>query len=95
MLNLNTNLIHNIINALLIILPALLVATGCVQLTTGDLDCGQSWINPTYTTLAMSALAALKIGLNLMRDGIGGLWKVQPPIRPDATIASPGTKAKK
>lgn len=87
----NTNLIHNIINFLVIGLPALLLGTGCVQLAGGNLDCSASWLDPQIVLYATGALGVLKVLLNVFRDGITGLWKAQLAVRADATIASAGT----
>lgn len=92
MLNLNTNLIHNILNLLIVALPAVLIGTGCTQLLNGDLDCSASWLDPTYTLWGVAALGIAKFALNFLRDGIGGLWKAQSPVRSDATLTSVGVK---
>ena len=44
-------------------------------------DCSASWINPTYTTAAIAALQVVKLAINIIRDGLGGLIKVQPPVK--------------
>ncbi|MCV9967041.1 hypothetical protein OIU34_34995 [Pararhizobium sp. BT-229] len=36
---------------------------------------------PTYTTTAIAILGALKTVINIMRGGLQGLIKPQPPIR--------------
>lgn len=95
MLNLNTNLIHNVLNWVSLLLAgatAILMTSGCTSMVTGAIDCTASWINPIYSAYAISGIMVLKTILNVLRDGIGGLFKVQPPIREDATIASPGKK---
>jgi len=81
---LNSNLLHNILNvaiALLAGVTAFLLATGCTQLVTGALDCSASWIDPVWTTGITAALGLLKTGINIVRDGFGGLFKQQPPVR--------------
>ena len=78
----NANLIHNLINLLIIGLGAMLVSSGCVADTvTGNLNCSQSWIDPKITTVAITALGVLKMVMNIFRDGLFGLWKVQPPVQ--------------
>lgn len=80
----NSNLFHNILNvaiAGLAAATAFLLATGCTALPTGAVECSQSWINPTYTTVAVAALSALKTAINVVRDGFSGLFKAQPPVK--------------
>lgn len=84
MLGLNTNLIHNVLNFVGLIIGAL--------------------ITFDWTTLGLTAESAamlagwvllgdkiIKIAMNVLRDGITGLYKVQMPVRDDATISSAGT----
>lgn len=80
----NSNLFHNIANILIAVLAgatAVLLATGCTTLPTGQLECSQSWINPAYTTIAVTALGIMKTLVNVARDGLGGLFKKQPPVQ--------------
>lgn len=77
----NLNMIHNVINLLIAGLGAILLASGCVATATGTLDCSASWIPPQFTALAITALAVLKVVMNIFRDGLTGLWKVQPPVQ--------------
>lgn len=76
----NLNLVHNLINILIAALGAILIASGCVATATGTLDCSASWISPQITAIAITGLAVLKTVLNIFRDGLTGLWKVQPPV---------------
>lgn len=81
---LNSNLIHNILNILIAALAALtafMLATGCTTLPTGVLECSQSWINPAITTWIITGLGLLKSIINIARDGFGGLFKQQPPVK--------------
>ncbi|MDE1991680.1 MAG: hypothetical protein KGI75_04220 [Rhizobiaceae bacterium] len=81
---LNTNTLHNALNILIALLAAFtafLIATGCTALGTGLLECSQSWISPTYTTIGITVLAASKTLINVARDGLGGLIKPQPPVQ--------------
>ena len=64
----NTNLIHNILNAAIVVIPAL-EALNLAPLI-GD-----------QNALAIVAVLGLaKIALNLVRDGFFGLAKEQPPV---------------
>ena len=79
----NSNLFHNIANVLIAVLAMLtagLLATGCTQAVTGVLECSNSWIDPVYSTVAIAALGGLKMIVNVVRDGFGGLIKPQPPV---------------
>lgn len=76
----NLNFLHNLINLLIVVLGAALIASGCEATAVGGFDCANSWINPTITTWAITLLAGLKVVLNILRDGVFGLWKVQPPV---------------
>lgn len=81
---LTSNGLHNILNvaiALLAGVTAFLLATGCSQLVTGALDCSASWIDPVWTTGITAGLGILKTIINVARDGFGGLFKQQPPVR--------------
>jgi len=77
---LNLNFLHNLINVLIAALGALLLSSGCVASATGAFDCSQSWIDAGITTWIITGLAGLKVVLNVLRDGVFGLWKVQPPV---------------
>jgi hypothetical protein len=76
----NLNFLHNVINLLIVVLGAALIGSGCVATAAGGFDCTASWISPTFTTWAITILAGLKVAMNVMRDGVFGLWKVQPPV---------------
>ena len=81
----NSNLFHNILNVAIAVLGAVtafLLATGCTQTAVGVLECSKSWIDPTYTTVAISVLGVVKVLVNVLRDGIGGLALPQPPVQP-------------
>src|SRR4051794_4133809 len=80
----NTNLFHNIANVASLALAsitAMLLASGCSQGADGLFDCSTSWIDPTYTTAAIAVLQLIKIGVNIVRDGLDGLVRPQPPVR--------------
>lgn len=80
----NTNLFHNIANVASLALAgvtAMLLASGCRQGADGLFDCTTSWINPTYTTATIAALQVIKLIVNILRDGLDGLARPQPPVR--------------
>lgn len=80
----NSNLFHNLANIASLVLAgatAVLIASGCTTLPTGGLECSASWISPVYTTYGIMALQGLKIVVNVVRDGISGLVKPQPPVQ--------------
>lgn len=79
----NSNAFHNVANIASLALAGgttALLSSGCVQSATGALDCSHSWINPVYTAIAIVALQAAKLIVNIIRDGFGGLIKPQPPV---------------
>lgn len=79
---LNSNLIHNVLNIVIVAMSmgeAGLLATGCTQTLTG-FDCSLSWLPPAYVGVAVSFLGMLKLGMNLNRDGFLGMFKQQPPV---------------
>jgi hypothetical protein len=80
----NSNAFHNAANIASLVLAggtAVLMASGCTTLASGGFDCSASWINPAYTTGAIAALQAVKLIINIVRDGLGGLIKPQPPVQ--------------
>ncbi len=80
---LNTNAFHNVLNVLIALsasMIAVLLATGCTQFPDGTLECSQSFIGPGVAAVAVTALSTLKIIINIMRDGVAGLMKPQPPV---------------
>jgi hypothetical protein len=81
----NTNLLHNIINVVMILLAALtaaLLAMGCVSLPNGDLSCSDTlFISPTMATTIVTVLGIVKMLVNIIRDGFAGLAKKQPPVQ--------------
>ena len=80
----NSNLFHNIANILMAVIAAataILTAIGCTTLANGDLECsGATWLSPTVATAIITGLAISKMIVNVVRDGIGGLAKPQPPV---------------
>lgn len=79
----NTNTLHNVLNVLIALsalMIAVLLATGCTQLADGSLECSQSFIGPGYAAAVVAVLSTIKIVVNIMRDGVAGLIKPQPPV---------------
>ncbi len=70
----NTNLFHNILNVLLLVVAAL-----------ATFDWTVFGLDPTTTVKLVGGLALaqtiLKIVLNVYRDGLTGLVKEQPPVK--------------
>ena len=69
----NTNAIHNILNLLGLIVGSLIM-----------FDWASLGLTPaTAATIASGFILAdkvIKFGLNIFRDGLGGLFKAQPPV---------------
>lgn len=69
----NANMIHNILNIIGLVLGSLI-----------SVDWTQLGISaPTAAALAGGVLAAnngVKLIMNIFRDGLSGLFKVQPPV---------------
>lgn len=80
----NSNLFHNLANIAMIVLAAAtaaLLAIGCTTLETGALECSQAtMLRPELLSIAVMVLGALKVLVNVIRDGITGLTKPQPPV---------------
>ena len=74
----NTNLVHNILNvaALVVGLASLI---GCTTTAVG-FDCSASLLGPQWGGYAALAFGGIKILMNILRDGLGGLVKTQPPV---------------
>ncbi|NTG86224.1 hypothetical protein G6L15_08700 [Agrobacterium rhizogenes] len=79
----NSNLVHNVINVVIILVAAItagLSAWGCTTLPTGAIDCSASTIPPQYSGALIALLGVLKMVINITRDGLAGLSKPQPPV---------------
>ncbi|MGE0367037.1 MAG: hypothetical protein AB7Q00_15015 [Phycisphaerales bacterium] len=79
-----SNLVHNILNVLIAAaggVTAYLIATGCTDVG-GALDCSASSISPELTATITALLGITKTVLNVVRDGLAGLYKEQPKIEP-------------
>lgn len=88
----NSNLVHNILNVLLIITP-LAATLGCTD-TGITYDCSHSILGPKYALWLELGFGAIKLIMNIGRDGLSGLVKPQPPVA-DAitTVVTPVVKA--
>ncbi len=78
-----SNLVHNILNIAIATLSgvtAYLLATGCVETASG-IDCTDSALSPTITVIAVGFLSVAKFAINVIRDGLKGLVKEQPPVQ--------------
>lgn len=81
----NFNLIHNILNVLIVALIASMIASGCTADAAGAVaECSQSFIPDWLSKWLILGASAGKVLLNVIRDGLGGLYKQQPPIPPSA-----------
>lgn len=80
----NSNLFHNIVNILMIIIAAgtaILTSIGCTTLPSGDLECTDTlFISPSTAAIIITILGVLKMIVNVVRDGVSGLAKKQPPV---------------
>lgn len=94
----NTNTIHNILNALLAIMgvaTSILVSMGCTNVA-DKLDCSAStapeWLLP-WVVGAAGVIGTIKVIMNLVRDGFSGLFKQQPPVASEVkTVVVTGDK---
>lgn len=80
----NSNAVHNGLNIAGLVLGLAtfaLLYTGCTELVTGQIECSKSWLDARITAGLMMLIPPLKFGINIVRDGFGGLWKQQPPVR--------------
>lgn len=84
----NSNAVHNILNIAgwaLGALTAVLLYLGCTAGIDGRLDCSASTIIPASWLPVLSIITTgiflLKSLINVGRDGVGGLFKPQPPVQ--------------
>lgn len=70
----NTNAIHNILNFVGLLVGALVV----YDWTQLGIDAATA---ATLTGAVLLADKVIKLGLNVTRDGVGGLFKPQPPVQ--------------
>jgi hypothetical protein len=70
----NTNAIHNILNFVGLIVGALIVY-----------DWTMLGLSPsaaaTVAAVVLTADKIIKLAMNILRDGLGGLFKQQPPVQ--------------
>lgn len=64
----NTNLLHNILNIAIAVVAALMAFDWSVVLA------------PEKAGAIIAILSAVKLIVNAIRDGIGGMTKPQPPV---------------
>lgn len=82
----NSNLFHNLANIVTLVVALItgfLVAMGCVEGADGSLSCEASALSPKVTVWTITVLMVLKLVVNVVRDGVTGLTKPQPPIPRD------------
>lgn len=80
----NANTVHNILNIGLIVVGGItggLLAAGCTENAAGVISCTHALIDPTYLGYVVTAIGALKVAMNVVRDGFTGLVKPQPPVK--------------
>ncbi|WP_421594342.1 hypothetical protein [Shinella sp. M27] len=66
----NSNLFHNILNILIAVMglvTAVMLGTGCTTLADAAIECSQSWVDPTYTAAAIACMGVLKSVINIAR----------------------------
>lgn len=96
----NSNAIHNLMNIVGWIIGAIgavLLFSGCSALPNGSFDCSAStvipaWLLPYIMTL-ITVMLVVKTIINIGRDGLGGLWKPQPPVADDVKTVAIATPA--
>jgi hypothetical protein len=76
---LNSNLVHNVLNVAMA-LNAIVLWAGCSTTVNGVTSCTQAWIPPGIAIILIALGAALKLVINIGRDGLAGLVKQQPPV---------------
>lgn len=68
-MKINTNLIHNILNMLMVLVPALAAFDWT------------AFFDAQTSLRIVGGLALAKILINVLRDGMLGLYKHQPPVQ--------------
>lgn len=70
----NTNMIHNILNLIGLVIGALIT-----------FDWAQLGLSAEMAALVAGGVLLadkiIKLAMNILRDGVGGLFKPQPPVR--------------
>lgn len=86
---LNSNLVHNLLNTVVLVMTsvtAVAVMTGCTSdEVSGALECSQSILPPTVTLPVVAGMMVVKLVMNMVRDGIGGMASEQPPVSDGVT----------
>ena len=70
----NTNMIHNILNIVGLIIGSLLA----YDWTMLGLSASQAAF---VAGIVLTADKIIKLAMNVLRDGLGGLFKAQPPVQ--------------
>jgi hypothetical protein len=65
---LNTNFLHNVLNFLIVAVPAL------------EIFDWTPFVEPQTALMVSGGLGLLKLCVNWMRDGLNGMYKTQPPV---------------
>lgn len=65
----NSNLLHNAINVLIVLIPAL---------STFDWT---AFFTPEISLKIVGTLGLIKLAINAYRDGVGGMVAPQPPVQ--------------
>lgn len=77
---LNSNFIHNVLNAAIVVNSAVLYL-GCSVDAAGVASCSKAtFIPPMAAVIIIGLSGILKFAINLGRDGLAGLAKMQPPV---------------
>lgn len=71
-------MLHNVFNIALLAV-GLASVIGCTETAMG-FDCTKSLVGPQWGAYAALGFGALKLLINVSRDGLGGLTKTQPPV---------------
>lgn len=66
----NTNLIHNILNIAMVVVAGL-----------AGFDFAGLGMDPALAAKIVAGLGTLKVIINVLRDGLAGLVKNQPPVQ--------------
>lgn len=66
----NTNLLHNILNVAMIVIAGL-----------AGFDFVGMGIDPVTAGKIVAVLGSIKMVINVLRDGVAGLTKPQPPVQ--------------
>lgn len=92
----NLNTLQTILSAVLVGLPLMLKATGCVEVVTpdpndADLDCAQSMLSPTLVWWGLGIVTTLKFVIIPWLQPGGLVRNLFQPKVPISTSGAPGT----